>query len=79
TASPELVHLHLEARRVRDHVDAWKLPGDSLHAREYSVVTDPRNVLPLRAPAFRSTRCTPRLSSPPRRYWLGDAMALSFE
>ncbi|MGD0523722.1 MAG: M23 family metallopeptidase [Polyangiaceae bacterium] len=79
TASPELVHLHLEARRVRDHIDPWKLPGDSLHAREYSVVTDPRNVLPLRAPRFRAAKCTPRLSSPPRRYWLGEAMELSFD
>ena len=79
TASPELVHLHLEARRVRDRVDAWKLPGDFLHAREYSVVTDPRNVLPLRAVRLRSAKCAPRLSNPPRRYWLGDAMALTLE
>jgi hypothetical protein len=79
TASPELVHLHLEARRVRDRIDAWKLPGDSLHAREYSVVTDPRNVLPLRAPRLRAAKCNPRLSSPPRRYWLGEAMELTLE
>jgi murein DD-endopeptidase MepM/ murein hydrolase activator NlpD len=79
TASPELVHLHLEARRVRDRIDAWKLPGDSLHAREYSVVTDPRNVLPLRAVRLRAAKCTPRLSSPPRRYWLGEEMALTLE
>jgi hypothetical protein len=79
TASPELVHLHLEARRVRDRIDPWKLPGDALHAREYSVVTDPRNVLPLRILRPRAAKCAPRLSSPPRRYWLGDEMALTLE
>lgn len=49
TGSPELVHLHLEARRVREgvDVDAVKWPGQLL-APEVSVVCDPRNVLPLR-------------------------------
>jgi hypothetical protein len=79
TASPELVHLHLEARRLRDGIDAWKLPGDALHAREYSVVTDPRNVLPLRAVPPRAAKCAPRLASPTRRYWLGDTLALGLE
>jgi hypothetical protein len=79
SASPELVHLHLEARRVRDGIDAWKLPGDDLHAREFSVVTDPRNVLPLRATPPRSPRCAPRLAAPPRRYWLGETMALGLD
>jgi murein DD-endopeptidase MepM/ murein hydrolase activator NlpD len=51
TGSPELVHLHLEARRVRDGVDVTKrisahgAPGALLDA-EVSVVCDPRNVLP---------------------------------
>jgi murein DD-endopeptidase MepM/ murein hydrolase activator NlpD len=79
TASPQLVHLHLEARRLRDHVDAWRLPGDALHAREYSVVTDPRNVLPLRDAPHRSPKCAPHVASPALRYWLGDAMALRLE
>ncbi len=51
TGSPELVHLHWEARRVRDGVDAAakaKLGGGALLADEVSVVCDPRNVLPLR-------------------------------
>ncbi len=46
TGSPELVHLHLEARRVRTGVDAAKLSGQALVANENSVVCDPRNVLP---------------------------------
>jgi murein DD-endopeptidase MepM/ murein hydrolase activator NlpD len=75
--SPQLVHLHLEARRVRDGVDTWRLPGDALHAREFSVVSDPRNVLPLADPPRRTPRCAPRLAPPARRYWLGDAMVLS--
>jgi murein DD-endopeptidase MepM/ murein hydrolase activator NlpD len=54
TGSPELVHLHLEARRVRTGVDLAKLAsapwggGAALIANENSVVCDPRNVLPLR-------------------------------
>jgi hypothetical protein len=54
TGSPELVHLHLEARRVRSGVDLEKLAsgpgggGPALIANENSVVCDPRNVLPLR-------------------------------
>jgi murein DD-endopeptidase MepM/ murein hydrolase activator NlpD len=48
TGSPELVHLHLEARRVRAGVDAAKLPPNAMIANENSVVADPRNVLPLR-------------------------------
>jgi murein DD-endopeptidase MepM/ murein hydrolase activator NlpD len=79
SASPEHVHLHLEARRVRDGIDAWTLPGDALHAREFSVVTDPRNVLPLRVARGPSPTCAPRLASPPRHYWLGASMALDLE
>ena len=48
TGSPELVHLHLEARRVRDGVDAAKLAPAAIVANEYTVVCDPRNVLPLK-------------------------------
>jgi murein DD-endopeptidase MepM/ murein hydrolase activator NlpD len=54
TGSPELVHLHLEARRVRTGVDLGKLAGAAwgggaaMIANENSVVCDPRNVLPLR-------------------------------
>jgi hypothetical protein len=48
TGSPELVHLHLEARRVRDGIEVAKLPPEGLVANENTVVCDPRNVLPLR-------------------------------
>lgn len=51
TGSPELVHLHLEARRIRDGVDIGKVlqagPG-ALIDNDSSIVCDPRNVLPLR-------------------------------
>jgi len=40
------VHLHLEARRLRDDVDPDRLGLDGVIAR--TVVTDPRNVLPTR-------------------------------
>jgi murein DD-endopeptidase MepM/ murein hydrolase activator NlpD len=49
TGSPELVHLHLEVRRVRDGVDLARVPsGSPLIAENVSVVCDPRNVLPLK-------------------------------
>jgi murein DD-endopeptidase MepM/ murein hydrolase activator NlpD len=51
SGSPELVHLHLEVRRIRDGVDPTKLSPNAMIANESSVVCDPRNVLPLkRAP-----------------------------
>ena len=46
TGSPELVHLHLEARRVRDELDITKVPPARLLDSDVSVVCDPRNVLP---------------------------------
>ena len=49
TGSPELVHLHLEARRVREGVDASKVAPGELLAAHVSIVCDPRNVLPLKA------------------------------
>lgn len=48
SASPGIVHLHLEARRVRDGVDPMTLPVGKIAANEATVVCDPRNVLPLR-------------------------------
>jgi murein DD-endopeptidase MepM/ murein hydrolase activator NlpD len=48
TGSPELVHLHLEARRVREGIDALKLTAMALANGDSTVVCDPRNVLPLR-------------------------------
>ncbi len=48
TGSPELVHLHLETRRVRDGIDVTKLRASALVDITNSVVCDPRNVLPLR-------------------------------
>jgi murein DD-endopeptidase MepM/ murein hydrolase activator NlpD len=53
TGSPELVHLHLEARRVRDGVDASKIDKPQVLATESTIVCDPRNVLPLRNPDAR--------------------------
>jgi murein DD-endopeptidase MepM/ murein hydrolase activator NlpD len=47
SGSPELVHLHLEARRVREGRDAMKLVGGEA-ILDASIVCDPRNVLPLR-------------------------------
>ncbi|MBK8216691.1 MAG: M23 family metallopeptidase [Myxococcales bacterium] len=48
TGSPQLVHLHLEVRRVREGVDLTKIAGGgALIAESVSVVCDPRNVLPL--------------------------------
>lgn len=46
TGSPELVHLHLETRRVRDGVDVTKVGVGRLLDATVSVVCDPRNVLP---------------------------------
>ena len=48
TGSPELVHLHLEARRVRSTVHIRNEPGYKLVANGCTVVCDPRNVLPLK-------------------------------
>ncbi len=48
TGSPELVHLHLEARRVRDGIEASKLAPGGMVAAEATIVCDPRNVLPLK-------------------------------
>jgi murein DD-endopeptidase MepM/ murein hydrolase activator NlpD len=51
TGSPELVHLHLEVRRVRSGVDLDRVtrgPAAMLIENATSVVCDPRNVLPLR-------------------------------
>lgn len=47
TGSPELVHLHLEARRVREGVD-YKAPGPLIMQDRFTIVCDPRNVLPLK-------------------------------
>jgi murein DD-endopeptidase MepM/ murein hydrolase activator NlpD len=48
TGSPSLVHLHFEARRVKGGVDAAKLGPNALVDGSSTVVSDPRNVLPLR-------------------------------
>jgi murein DD-endopeptidase MepM/ murein hydrolase activator NlpD len=77
--SPDLVHLHLEARRMREHVDAWRVPYYELLERDRSVVTDPRNVLVLRAPPMRAARCTLHPARRARTYWLGSEMRLSLE
>lgn len=48
TGSPELVHLHLETRLVREGVNLAKLAPGAAIDNENSIVCDPRNVLPLR-------------------------------
>lgn len=48
TGSPQLVHLHLEARRLRDGIDGSKLAAARILAPDVSIVCDPRNVLPLK-------------------------------
>ncbi len=48
TGSPELVHLHLEARRLHDGVDGSKLLPGRILAADVSIVCDPRNVLPIK-------------------------------
>ncbi len=49
TGSPSLVHLHLEIRRVREGVNLAKVPaGAPMIADNVTVVSDPRNVLPMR-------------------------------
>jgi murein DD-endopeptidase MepM/ murein hydrolase activator NlpD len=75
--SPELVHLHLEARRVREGVDARKLPGPSLNAREYSVVDDPRNVLPTSLTLEDTATCDLHPTRRDPRYRLAEALRLS--
>ncbi len=47
SGSPGIVHLHLEVRRVRDHVELQKLGAQKLIQNAYTVACDPRNVLPL--------------------------------
>jgi hypothetical protein len=48
SGSPGLVHLHLEVRRVREGVDAKKLAPATLVDGSFTVVCDPRNLLPLK-------------------------------
>jgi hypothetical protein len=57
---PEVVHLHLEARRIRDEVDGDHFSATQVLSREATVVTDPRNVLPLKADAAKNPSCTER-------------------
>ena len=57
--SPAFPHLHLEARRIRDGVDPSTLLGPRLVARDVTIATDPRNVLPMK-PATRSSSCKER-------------------
>lgn len=48
SGSAGLVHLHLEARRVRDGVDSSRLGPAALVDNAMTVVCDPRNILPTR-------------------------------
>jgi murein DD-endopeptidase MepM/ murein hydrolase activator NlpD len=48
TASPGLVHLHMEVRRLREGVELKNLGPARLVDNAISIVCDPRNVLPLK-------------------------------
>ena len=64
------VHLHLEARRVRDDFDIDRLgPNDVL---TQTVVTDPRNVLPLKPVSTATVSCREHLLGYRRSTTLGD-------
>jgi murein DD-endopeptidase MepM/ murein hydrolase activator NlpD len=47
SGSPGVVHLHLEARRAREGVDAGNLPLGQVNQNAKTVACDPRNVLEL--------------------------------
>jgi murein DD-endopeptidase MepM/ murein hydrolase activator NlpD len=80
SGSPEFVHLHLEVRRGRDGTDLWTVPGELLNAREYSIVTDPRNMLPLNlTPPHRASKCLLLPRTPAPRHRLGDDLGLKVE
>jgi murein DD-endopeptidase MepM/ murein hydrolase activator NlpD len=51
--SPNMVHLHLETRRLREGINARHLFRDAFITQ--SVVTDPRNVLPVTSPDSRGS------------------------
>jgi murein DD-endopeptidase MepM/ murein hydrolase activator NlpD len=68
--SPELVHLHLEARRLRDGVDPATLTASRILSRDATIVTDPRNVLPLKT--VRSLSCKERVRDQRRAQVYGD-------
>ena len=68
--SPELVHLHLEARRLRDGVDPATLTAARILSRETTIVTDPRNVLPLKT--VLSPSCKERVRDQRRAQIYGD-------
>jgi murein DD-endopeptidase MepM/ murein hydrolase activator NlpD len=71
--SPDFVHLHLEVRRLRTWIDSSKLTPAKAVDRELSVVTDPRNVLPLRAETKRKIpSCRDRMATQHLSAWLGD-------
>jgi murein DD-endopeptidase MepM/ murein hydrolase activator NlpD len=68
SGSPNMVHLHLEVRRLRDDVNPHRLYRDAFIAQ--SVVTDPRNVLPVAAPEAGGPICAstaPRFALRPMR------------
>lgn len=75
--SPGLVHLHLEARRIRDGVDPTTLTGYRVLDRDVTVVTDPRNLLP-RKPLGRPTSCNERRRAE-RRAALFDDLHLTLD
>ncbi|HXX66299.1 MAG TPA: M23 family metallopeptidase [Polyangiaceae bacterium] len=79
SGSQEFVHLHLEIRRVRDGANPRTLTGDALRAREFSIVSDPRNLLPLRSALQPAIGCQLRPVTRRPRYWLDETMGLRLE
>lgn len=70
SGSPDLVHLHLEVRRVRDELPGETLSPIQILSREATIVTDPRNVLPLRAK--RNPTCRERIRASKRTQLLHE-------
>lgn len=64
------VHLHLEARRVRDELDIARLGPNEVLTQ--TIVTDPRNVLPLRPTPPTTLSCRERILGYRRADTLGD-------
>lgn len=74
--SPGGVHLHLEVRRVREGVAPETLIADRILSRDATIVTDPRNVLPLHPRAANAPSCRERLRA---RYAPTSALRLALE
>lgn len=74
TGSPDFVHLHWEARRVRPGV-TFRLRLDNFMHKDVTVVTDPRNVLPLRTKARIRPPCHAEWRRERLAHWFGNFAA----